>query len=157
VTSEIASTASARARRLKAIEAIAVVGMTHPEAAAYAGMTVNSVRALMQKDEVKRYIADIQQAQAKKLNVSREQVLQGMLNAIDHAVLLGEPATELRGWEALAKLQGYNAPERHIHEIPEDTKRYLDTVKEMRDEELYELTGKRSLIQLSEDDFARVD
>lgn len=157
MSSELATTQSARARRLKAIEAIAVMGMTHAEAASYSGMTVNSVRTLMQKDEVRSYIADIQQAQSKRLSVSREQVMQGMLDAISHAKMLGEPATELRGWEAVAKMQGYNAPERHIHELPKDTQRYLDAVKELRDEELYEITGKKSLIHLSEDDYARVN
>jgi len=35
--------------------------------------------------------------------------------------MLSEPATEIRAWEAIAKMQGLNAPERHVYELPPET------------------------------------
>lgn len=153
----LATKPNARARRLRAIEAVASMGMTYAEAAAYAGMSPASVGNLMKKPEVRRYMANLQEAHAKKLNVSRERVIEGILESIEHAKMVNEPGTELRGWETIAKMQGYNAPERHIHELPEDTRKALEAMQTMRDEDLYRVTGKSELIELNEDDFKTVN
>lgn len=154
---KLATTADARARRLRAIEAVAVMGMTHAEAAAYSGMNKGTLANLMSKPEVKEYIADMQEAHSKKLNVSREQVIQGILDAKDHAKMVNEPATELRCWEAIAKMQGYNAPERHVHELSDDAKKLAETIQSMDDNKLYELSGRDNVLTLNSDDFHRVE
>lgn len=153
---ELATTANARARRLKAVEAVAVMGMTHAEAAAYSGMKVTSLSVMMSKPEVKRYIADMQEAQAKRLNISREEVIQGILDEIKHARMVNEPGTALRGWETIAKMQGYNAPVRVSHELPEEATKFMEAMQTMRDEDLFELTGKQGLIELTSDDYHEV-
>ena len=131
-------------------------GMTHKEAAAYIDVPATTVSSLMQRRDVKEYIAELQAAQAKKLNVTREHVIEGYLKAIDHARMVNEPGTELRGWELIAKLQGYNAPEKHIHDLPEDTKKLLEHYQNADDRQLAEIAGQQGLLELTQDDYAEV-
>src|SRR5690625_127942 len=145
---DLATVEDARTRRLKVIEAVASMGMTHAQAAAHAGVAQNTVKSILADPRVKQYIAKIQEAQADRLNVRREQVIEGLLEAIEHARMVNEPATEIRGWEAIAKMQGYNAPERHIHDLPEDTKRMMQALQDMPDEQVARLAGMGSIIEL---------
>ena len=144
----LANVADARARRLKAIEAVAVHGMTQKEAAAYAGLKASSVGAMLKDERVQAYIRDLQEAQAKTMNVKREQVIRGILDAIEHARMANEPASEMRGWETIAKMQGYFAPDRVIHDLPEDTKRLMETMRDMDENQLAQLAGQDNLIDL---------
>lgn len=141
----------ARARRLKAIEAFAVHGMTIKEAAAFTGIKPATLSAMKKDPRVQGYIKNLQEANAKKLNVKREQVIQGILDAIDHAKMTNEPAVEIRGWEAIAKLQGYNAPDRVVHDLPDDVKRMMESMKDMDDHQIAKLAGQDNLIELSPD------
>lgn len=50
----------------------------------------------------------------KNNTVSRQNVLDGYLEAIDLARLQADPAIMMLGWEKIAKLMGFNAPEKHI-------------------------------------------
>lgn len=145
---ELATVEDARTRRLKVIEAVASMGMTQAEAAAYAGVKKSTVKALLQDERVQGYIRDLQEAHAKRLNVKREQVIEGLLEAIDHAKMMNEPSTEMRGWEAIAKMQGYNAPERRIHDLSEDTKRMVETMRGMGDAEIAKMAGMGEVIEL---------
>lgn len=47
-----------------------------------------------------------------QVNISREDVVRGMSEAVNRARLLGEPMTEIIGWEKIAKLLGYDAPQK---------------------------------------------
>lgn len=155
--SKLSDKTQARARRLKVIEAVAVMGMTAAEAASYAGVSEGGVRKMLADERVKKHIADMQQAASARLQVTREDVTRGILQAIEDARMLGEPASQIRGWEAIAKMQGYNAPERHIHEIPEDTREYIEMLRTASDSDLMRLTGARGLIELTEEDYKRVN
>ena len=142
-----------RARALKVIEAVAVMGMTHREAAAYTQLPLTTIGSIMGRDDVKQYVKNMQAANAKKVNVTREQVLEGMLEAIEHAKMVGEPGTEIRGWEAISKMQGYNAPEKHVHDLPDDTKKLLEELRRTDDSRLAELAGSQNLLELTADDY----
>lgn len=45
-----------------------------------------------------------------KLAVSREDVLQGLLDARQRAQHLSEPITEIAAWDRIIKMMGYDAP-----------------------------------------------
>lgn len=132
------------------------MGMSHEEAAAYSGLSTGTVRTLFQDERVKAYVAKIRRARERRLNVTREDVVEGMLGAIERAQQLSEPATEIRGWEAIAKLQGLNAPERHVHELPEETREMLEALRAMDDDTIAKLAGAGA-IDLSPEDFQRVE
>lgn len=149
----LADRVDARAKRMKAIEAIAIHGMSRKEAAAFAGLAPGTVTALLNDERVQAYMKNMQEAHARALNVKREDVIKGILDAIDHAKMTNEPAVEIRGWEAIAKLQGYNAPERHIHDLPEDTKRLVETLQGMNEADLAKIAGMNNLIELTPEDY----
>lgn len=44
--------------------------------------------------------------------ITKEDCVYGMRDAVDRARILGEPMTEIVGWEKIAKLMGYDAPQR---------------------------------------------
>ena len=150
---DLAKTETTRAKILKVIEAVGVMGMTRKQAAAFSGMPKSTVDSILSRGEVKEYIQDMQEAAAKECQVSRQDVIRGMKRAIDHAEMVSEPGVELRGWEAIAKLEGMNAPERHIHDLPEDTKKLMEAMQSMSDSQLVDMAGQRELIELSSDDY----
>lgn len=154
---ELAKQDAARARRMKAIEAVAVMGMNYKEAGEYSGLAHSTVSDLMHKPKVKEYIAQIQRQQAKKLNVSRERVMEGILDAIGDAKMLGEPASQIRGWEQIAKMQGYYAPERHVHELPEGTQDFIEAMQSLDSSEVARIAGQNNLIELTTDDYSEAD
>lgn len=47
-----------------------------------------------------------------QLNITREDVIYGIHEAIGRAKILSEPATEIIGWEKIAKIAGLDAPQR---------------------------------------------
>lgn len=141
----------ARARRMRAVEAVAVRGMTVAEAAAFAGLKTSTTRALLQDSRVKKYMQEIQKAHADAMNVRREDVIRGILDAIEHAKMTNEPAVEIRGWEAISKMQGYNAAETIIHDLPDDTKRLMEKMQGMKQADLAKLAGMDNLIDLHPD------
>jgi len=145
----LADKENARARRLRAIEAVAVHGMNFKEAAAFAGVSSATVSTMMKDPRVQKYIKQVQEAHAQALNIRREDVLRGMLDAIDHAKMMSDPNAELRGWEAIAKIQGYNAPELRIIDLPEDTKRLMETMQQMSDTELAKLANVDNMLELT--------
>lgn len=51
-------------------------------------------------------------ADATRLSLQRENVLNGLLEAIDHAREQSNPMAMIRGWAEIAKMMGFNAPER---------------------------------------------
>lgn len=153
---DIAKNANAKARRLKAIEAVSVMGMTHKQAAEYSGLSANSISNLLNKPEVKQYVARLQKQEEKKFKISREQVLEGFMEAISDAKMLSEPATQIRGWEQIAKMEGFYAPEKRVVDLPEDTKELIQTLQHLDTDELAKIAGQDGLIELGEDDFRRV-
>lgn len=147
----------ARARRMKAVEAVAVRGMSIAEASAFAGLKPGTVRSMLADSRVKAYMQEMQKAHAEAMNVRREDVIRGILEAIEHAKMTNEPAVEIRGWEAIAKMQGYNAPETIIHDLPDDTKRMMEKLQNMKESDLAKLAGMDNLIELHpEQDYQRI-
>lgn len=145
---DLATLEDARAKRLKAIEAVCVHGMNKREAAAFCGLKTRTLNRLLEDPRVKQYMQDMQQAHAKRLNVKREQVIQGYLDAIEHAKATNEPAVEIRGWEAIAKMQGYNAPDRVLHDLSDDAKRLVEEMKDMDDSQVAQLAEQDDLLEL---------
>ena len=52
-----------------------------------------------------------QAADATRLSLQREDVLKGLLAAVEQARTQGDPAAMIRGWSEIGKLMGYYAPE----------------------------------------------
>jgi len=72
--------------------------------------------------------------------IRRQDVIKGVLDAIDRARLAGEPATEINGWKEVAKLMGFYAPEVLKVHLGDDQQRLQKKFEAMSDAELLEMT-----------------
>jgi len=156
-SSRLAKTPNAHARRLKAVEGVVVLGLTYKKAGERAGLSAKAVGALMADERVQRYIDRLRKQTEHQHRVTRDDVIQGLLDARERAEMLSEPATEIRAWEAIAKMQGLNAPERHVYELPPETKKMIHTLQNMDDEQVAKIAGVDGLIELGPEDYQEVD
>ena len=68
--------------------------------------------------------------------ISRADVLDGFMEAINLARLSADPATMIKGWSEVGKMLGYYAPETKKIELSANTKRLQSKYEAMTDEEL---------------------
>jgi hypothetical protein len=76
----------------------------------------------------------------------RVDVLNGLMESIDMARTLAEPATMIAGWKEVAKIMGYYAPETRRIELSSDQSNVQKKLEMMSDQELLEMLHKRSLL-----------
>ena len=85
-------------------------------AAVRAGYSPRTSRQIAHKLLTKADVANaVRQGEAQlaaKAQLAREEVLRGLLAAIDMARVQGDPAAMIAGWREIAKMCGYYAPER---------------------------------------------
>lgn len=74
--------------------------------------------------------------------MSRKKVMDGLLEAIEMAKLMAEPATMISGWTAVAKMCGYMAPVEHKVKLDVSGNVTMQTLTAMSDSELLELIEK---------------
>lgn len=74
--------------------------------------------------------------------MSRKKVMDGLLEAIEMAKLMAEPATMISGWTAVAKMCGYMAPVEHKVKVDVTGSVTMQTLTAMSDAELLELIEK---------------
>lgn len=87
------------------------------------------------------------------VNITKEDVVHGMREAIDRARILAEPATEIIGWKEIAKLLGYDSPQKIDVNITATIDVLKAHVRTMDDTALAELLGARGVIDV---DFYRL-
>lgn len=85
---------------------------------------------------------------------TKEDVAHGMLEAIDRARVLSEPATEIIGWEKVAKLLGYDAPQKIDINITASLQALRQHIGQFDDAQLAEIVGANGVI---DGDFYRVE
>lgn len=113
-------------------------GMTKKDAAAAAGYAdVNFEGNKLEKlPKITQALVAERAKTAFNLGINKEQVLQGILDAIDDAKLLSDPATQIMGWKEVAKMLGFYAPEVKKIELTGPAARVLDRMQQLSDEEL---------------------
>lgn len=105
-----------------------------------AGARVAAFRAL-RNDNVAVQIGARQAADAARLGVAREDVLQGLLGAIESAQAQVNPMAQIAGWREVAKMLGFYAPERQRLELSADGSAEWRRLEAMSDEELLTMAG----------------
>lgn len=88
------------------------------------------------------------------VNITKEDVVFGMREAIDRARILAEPATEIIGWKEIAKLLGYDSPQKVDINITASIDVLKTHIRAMDDSSLAELLGARGVI---DGDFYRLE
>lgn len=80
------------------------------------------------------------------LMITKEDIVHGMHEAVGRARLLGEPMTELVGWEKIAKILGHDAPQRIDINVVQSIEVLKGQVKHMSDADLARLVGDTGII-----------
>lgn len=119
------------------------LGVKAADAGIAAGFSPNGIDSSMSDLEkipsVRERLSQKYRMNQYMLGLTREQVLQGMMDAIDDAKTLSEPLTQIAGWREIAKICGFYAPEIKKVELSATGKQAVDRLRALSDEELLQI------------------
>lgn len=91
-----------------------VIGLSVTRAAEVSG--VSSPYALLKRPHILAAREQTRIAMRQRTNFTREDVVAGIKEAIDQAVIMADPMAQIAGWREIGKLLGYDkTPNIHIH------------------------------------------
>jgi hypothetical protein len=96
---------------------------------------VNGPR-LLSNAAVREALHVSQQAEAERLQLDRQQVLNGLMEAVEIARAKADAHALIRAWSEIGKMCGFYAPERKTVEVSVASRRVIDKLESMSDEEL---------------------
>lgn len=137
-------TMSLTARQLAFVDAYSIDGNAAraARAAGYAEGSAKVMACRLTKDNrIAAEIAKRRAANAEKLEISKEQVLAQIVEAINMACEQQNPAVMISGCVQLAKLCGFYEPEVLKVRLSNDVERIQAKFAAMSDEELYEIVA----------------
>ena len=98
-----------------------VTGGNAAEAARRAGYSERTAKAiaceLLTKPDLQEAIQALQAENAAQWDITRKDVITGVLEAVAMARAQGEPMAMIAGYRELARMMGFNAPEAHRVEV----------------------------------------
>lgn len=93
---------------------IEVLGLSVKRAGAMAGVT--DPHAVLQRSNVMVAREKLRAALRERLQITREDVVNGIKAAIDQAVILADPMAQIAGWREIAKILGIDkTPNVNVH------------------------------------------
>lgn len=121
-------------------------GHSKADAARAAGYHPNNVSAVMRGEDIQTYIEEAR-AEVKDLStLKRLDVVNVVLEAIDMARMMADPAQMINGADKLAKMMGYYAPETLKLEVSGNHAALATKFKALTDDELYEIAAGRARV-----------
>ena len=131
-------------RRTRFVQEYAV-DLNGTAAAVRAGYAPGSAKVtasrLLSYANIRQLLLSHQKETARKLELDREKVLTGLLEAVDVARARGDPGAMIAGWREIAKMLGYYAPERKTVDVSIAAKRRIHELECLPDKELLELVA----------------
>ena len=100
---------------------------------------VAASRMMTKDNAVRRAVEAQQRADAARLRIRREDVLAGLLEAVDQARVQGDPAAMISGWKEIGRMQGYYAPDRVKAEVAVTGNVDMDRLTRLSDAELLKI------------------
>ena len=119
-----------------------VLGLPLKKACEMAGVGIwlaNKPHIVQAREQTKREIRG-------STAITKEDVVFGVKDAIDRARIIAEPSTEIRGWEVISKLLGYDAPTKVDINLRESIHVVQQQVRGLSDGELVKLLGAGDVI-----------
>ena len=113
--------------------------------AGYAPGSAKVIACRLTKDNrIQEVLRAQQSADATRLALRRQEVLAGLLEAIDQARVQGNPAAMIRGWSEIGRLMGYYAPEVKKVDLDVGCQVEIDRINQLSDAELVRIieTGR---------------
>lgn len=93
---------------------IEVLGLSVKRAGLMAG--VDNPQGALQRTTVAAAREKLRSALRERVNITREDVVAGIKNAVDQAVILADPMAQIAGWREIAKILGYDkTPNVNVH------------------------------------------
>ena len=120
-------------------------GKTTTRAAKEAGFNTNK-RGFTRTKEVQEALADARAGISQASTLTRMDVIEGVLEAIQLARLTAEPAVMIQGYDKLAKIMGYYAPEVKKVEMTMTQERHINKMEGLSDTELMALADGRAVL-----------
>lgn len=116
------------------------LGMTHHQAATYAGYkNPTTCKNLEKNPEIREVLDGIRKENEKRYNITREKVTDMVMESYDIAKMLNDPATMLRGTVELNKMNGYYEPERREIHVSATVLETTREIQVMTDDELLKI------------------
>ena len=106
------------------------------------------VRDCDKSPKVQAELAEQQSLLRDETDLSRKDVVQGMLDAINRAKLAGEPATEIAGWKEVGRILGVYAPERKEIAFTANQDKVLRHLEGLSTQELLAMVEKKKQLRL---------
>ena len=114
-------------------------------AAARAGYSTRCAKEaayeLLTKTHILAVLREKQAADAKRLKLSRENALEGFLEAITLAQAKADPAAMIAGWREIGKVLGFYAPEQRTVKLTANGDALRAQYEALSDEELLAITS----------------
>lgn len=104
-------------------------------AAGYANPTIHQ-NTPTKSEDVRRALAEARSELSSAAQITRADVIDGFMEAINLARLSADPASMIKGWSETAKVLGLYAPEVKKIEMTNNQKRLQSKYEAMTDEEL---------------------
>jgi phage terminase small subunit len=127
------------------VDAVAA-GQSATEAAKAAGYSAASAHVrgcrLMKVKAVQDALAEKRAEIAEELELTREKVMRGLLEAVEIARLQADPGAMVKAWSELARMCGYYAPVKQQVDVSVSAKRMVDQFEVMSDAELLRLADQ---------------
>ena len=108
-------------------KAAAIAGYARPDA---------SVGRIVKSEAVQAALREARDELSSAAQISRADVLDGFMEAINLARLSADPQAMIKGWTEVGKMLGYYAPEVKKLEITDNQKRLQSKFEAMSDEDL---------------------
>jgi hypothetical protein len=117
-------------------------------AARAAGYSVRSARQIafknMSKDDIQAALQARQQAQAEEMELTRQDVINALLGAIQTATEQGQPAVMITGWREIARMLGFYEPEViRVEPMSGEADRILRQLESLPTSQLLEMAARK--------------
>lgn len=105
----------------------------------------NGAQRIMAKPQVRKRMAELKAEAARRANISQDDVLEGLKDAISDAKLLSDPTAQIAGWREIAKMLGFYAAEVKKVEISHVEIQAQAELAELSEDDLRKLIGDSAI------------
>lgn len=128
-------------KQTKLLEGKIIYGMTTREAAYFSGYSYGQAQRLLKTEKLVEQANALKKQLEHKYEITRDRVVQGMVDAVERAKIYGDVKTELNAWKELGKMHGHYAPSEHRIHISKDAARLERELQELPTHKLLELAS----------------
>lgn len=129
------------------VHAIEVMGLSVTKAAEHAGLDKFAAYAALDKPHVADARTELRAAMQRKVGYSKDEIIEGISEAISIARVIADPNTMIRGWESIARLTGHDKPTQvNINIVGSRVSEVRKELARMNDEQLLQIAGVSDVI-----------